>query len=279
MREVTVKEHQRRLGKVVAHIEKHLNESLTLEQLSEIACLSPYHFHRVFRSEMGESLHDHIKRLRLEDAAFKLKYSENSIDKISYDAGYKRNTSFSKAFKQHFGQTPRDYRTTQLLEKDEIRANVPVARLLTLTDFGVAYVRRKGRYCDAAKDAWQSLMSKAYRLGLTNADTKAYGITYDSPEITAEFQIRYDACISITANKELPEGIQIQTIQGGRYAVFRHVGAYENLECVYTAIYEQWLPKSEKQLRDLPSFCCYHQLDTSTVPAAHLVTDIYIPIE
>ncbi|WP_455203200.1 helix-turn-helix domain-containing protein [Kaarinaea lacus] len=126
MRQDTVKENQRRLGKVVAHIEKHLNQSLTLEQLSEIACLSPYHFHRVFRAEMGESLYDHIKRLRLEDAACKLKYSENSIDQISFEAGYERNTSFTRAFKQHFGQTPRDYRATQQLEQDVKSANAPV---------------------------------------------------------------------------------------------------------------------------------------------------------
>ena len=77
---------------------------------------------------------------------------------------------------------------------------------------------------------------------------------------------------------ESPE-IQIQTIQGGRYAVFRHVGTYEHLDAVYSAIHEQWLPKSEKHLRNLPSFCYYHQLDASAVPEDCLVSDIYIPVE
>ncbi len=55
-------------------------------------------------------------------------------------------------------------------------------------------------------------MSQANRLGLINADTKAYGITYDSPAITSESQIRYETCINITGNKKLPEGVQVQTI-------------------------------------------------------------------
>lgn len=70
----------------------------------------------------------------------------------------------------------------------------------------------------------------------------------------------------------------MQTIQGGSYAVFRHIGDYENLESVYSFVYEKWLPESEKQLRDLPSFCPYHQLDVSAVPVERLTTDVYIPI-
>jgi AraC family transcriptional regulator len=269
---------EQRLGKVVAHIENHLNEPLTLELLSEIACLSPYHFHRVFKAEMGESVHEHIKRLRLENAAVKLKYSDTSIDRISLDAGYERSTSFTKAFKQYFGQSPRNFRTDQQPSIDTVLEKT-VINMVTLSDFEVAYVREKGNYYDAARNAWQTLMPKAYRTGLIDDATKAYGITYDSPEITQESKIRYDACISLTAQQGLPGEFRVQTIQGGHYAVFRHLGAYEYLETIYHVIYKYWLPNSGKQLRDLPSFCHYHQLDASRVAAEDLVTDIYIPVE
>ena len=278
MREVTVKGHQQRLGKVVAYIEKHINESLTLEQLSDIACLSPYHFHRVFRAGMGESVHEHIKRLRLEEAAFKLKYSDNSIDQISYYAGYERNTSFTKAFKQHFGQSPRNYRLAQQ-EYEESISEIPVARMITIDEIDVVYVREKGNYYYAARKAWQTLIPTACRNGLVDDSTRAYGITHDSPEITAEPQIRYDACIGVSEKKGLSDEFRVQTIQGGNYAVFRHRGAYENLEPVYNLVYEQWLPASGNQLRNLPSFCHYHHLDASNVPEEYLVTDIYIPVK
>ena len=278
MREGTLKGHQQRLGNVIAHIEKHINESLTLDELSEIACLSPYHFHRIFSAEMGESVHEHIKRLRMEDAAFKLKYSDNSIDKISFYAGYERNTSFSKAFKQHFGQSPRNYRVTH--NGHEEHADKPLAaRKMLLDDFEVAYVREKGNYYQAAKNAWQTLLAMGCRAGLIDESTRAYGITYDSPEITAEPQIRYDACISLGEKKGLPGEYRTQTIQGGKYAMFSHRGAYEKLESVYNSAYENWLPESRFKLRNLPSFCHYHQIDPSSVPEECLVTDIYIPVK
>ena len=267
-----------RLDKVVAHIEKHLNETLTVDQLSEIACLSPYHFHRVFKAEIGESVHEHIKRLRLENAAVRLKYSDSSIDQISFGVGYERSTSFTKAFKQHFGQSPRHYRNDQQEIIDSI-IDSTVMDIVHTTEFDVAYVRHKGNYYDAARNAWQTLMPQAYRSGLIDDTTRAYGITYDSPEITHETHIRYDACISLTSQQGLPGEFRIQTIQGGQYAVFKHIGAYEYLETIYNVIYKYWLPKSGKQLRDLPSFCHYHQLDASRVAEEDLITDIYIPVE
>jgi AraC family transcriptional regulator len=278
MRETTIRGHQQRLGKVIAYIEKHINDPLTLEQLSEIACLSPFHFHRVFSAEMGESLYEHIKRLRLEHAAFRLKYSDKSIDKISYNAGYERNTSFTKAFKQHFGQSPRNYRVAhhQRGEKSKITLT---PRIMVIDDFDVAYVREKGNYYHAAKNAWQSLLTNACRSGLIGGQTKAYGITYDSPEITAESQIRYDACISLSDCKGSADDFLKQTIQGGRYAVFHHRGPYENLEPVYSTVYGQWLPDSGYQLRNLPSYCHYHHIDASNVPDEYLMTDIYLPIQ
>ena len=278
MREVTLKGRQQRLGNVIAYIEKHINKSLTLDELSEVACLSPYHFHRIFSAEIGEGVHEHIKRLRMEDAAFKLKYSDNSIDKISFYAGYERNTSFSKAFKQHFGQSPRHYRVTQH-ESEKGIDEIPAAKILTIDDRTVAYVREKGNYYHAAENAWQTLLSKACREGIINEGTRAYGITYDSPEITAEPQIRYDACVSLTEKTRLPDNLKIQTIPGGKYAVFRHRGAYEKLQSVYNAIYEQWLPQSGMDLRNLPSYCHYHHIDASNIPEEYLVTDIHIPVE
>lgn len=279
MRESTVKGHQQRLSRVVAYIESHINESLNLEQLSQIACLSPYHFHRVFRAQMGESLHEHIKRLRLEDAAFKLKYSDSSIDQISHHVGYERNTSFTKAFKQHFGQSPRNYRSSQQGRNAANACQMPTASLQTINDIDVMYVRATGSYYYAARDAWSKLGSQAGRAGAIEANTRAYGITYDSPEITAEHKIRYDACMSLPVNQQPPGGIRTQTIPGGRYAMFRHRGAYEKLEPLYDAIYQQWLPSNELQLRDLPSFCHYHQLNSTGVPEDLLVTDIYLPVE
>ncbi|HXQ12020.1 MAG TPA: hypothetical protein VN805_13575 [Caulobacteraceae bacterium] len=64
----TVKSQARRLAKVAAHIADHLDEPLDLERLAAVACLSPYHFHRVYRRAWRETAAGTPSRLRLHRA-------------------------------------------------------------------------------------------------------------------------------------------------------------------------------------------------------------------
>lgn len=63
--------YQNQIDKVVEYIGKHLDEKLTLAQLSDIACFSKYHFHRLFTAYTGLSLQQYIRWLRLKRAAIK----------------------------------------------------------------------------------------------------------------------------------------------------------------------------------------------------------------
>ncbi len=63
------KSYQNRIDRVVDHIQANLASDLSVKQLSKIACFSEFHFSRVFRKHMGESVYQFIRRLRLEKAA------------------------------------------------------------------------------------------------------------------------------------------------------------------------------------------------------------------
>ena len=54
---------------VLEHIDRHLDESLELATLAEVAHFSSFHFHRLFSAWMGETLGDYLRRRRLEVAA------------------------------------------------------------------------------------------------------------------------------------------------------------------------------------------------------------------
>ena len=77
MRAVTLQDYKRRMLRVLVHIQEHLDDALALEHLASVACFSPYHFHRIFKGMVGETLQEHIRRLRLERAASQLKLSAN----------------------------------------------------------------------------------------------------------------------------------------------------------------------------------------------------------
>src|SRR5262249_10995900 len=63
------REYERRVNRVMDHVEAHLAEELTLERLAAVAAFSPFHFHRVFAAITGETLSEFIRRIRLERAA------------------------------------------------------------------------------------------------------------------------------------------------------------------------------------------------------------------
>jgi len=62
-------EYQSRIDRVIAYIDANLDQDLSLQRLAQVACFSEYHFHRLFRGIVGESLHDFVQRRRLETAA------------------------------------------------------------------------------------------------------------------------------------------------------------------------------------------------------------------
>ena len=93
-----------------AYIDQNLEKDLPLSHLAKRVGLSPFHFHRKFGAYFGESLHQHIKRLRLERAAFSLIHGSTPVRQIAKDSGYKTVSAFSHAFSGFAGESPTRYR-------------------------------------------------------------------------------------------------------------------------------------------------------------------------
>jgi len=103
-------QQQARIKIVLIYILHHFKNNLTLEQLAGIACMSPSHFHRLFKSYTGESVYAYIKKIRLEYAALCLLRSSEPPGNIAFSSGYSNVSAFSKAFKQYYGISPQDFR-------------------------------------------------------------------------------------------------------------------------------------------------------------------------
>ena len=108
---------------VMRYIREHISEPLDRETLADIAGFSVPHFHRVFTAHVGESAISYVRRLRLERAARKLRMGAVDITEVALAAGYDSHAAFGKAFKQHFGLSPSEFRqlgcvsATHLLRK------------------------------------------------------------------------------------------------------------------------------------------------------------------
>ncbi len=111
-KEALLKKHQlHSLRKVISHIEQHYTESLSLNDLSRVAGLSPNYLSFMFHEVSGITLWDYINSRRI-DRAIQLITSEQSINMIDAAtfSGFNNTANFNKIFKKITGVTPTEYR-------------------------------------------------------------------------------------------------------------------------------------------------------------------------
>jgi len=95
--------------------------------------------------------------------------------------------------------------------------------------------------------------------------------------VTPTDKVRYDACVQVGGAFQ-PEGIVgVQDISGGRYAVARHKGPYEEIGATYGALLGQWLPAHNHKPDKLPCLEVYLNNPQQTKPE-DLLTDVYVPL-
>jgi len=282
----TQKHYQNRIHIVWQYIQHNLDKRLSLEELAEVACISPFHFHRVFRAYTGESLSQYIKRLRLERAASQLQSQNMGITDIAYGCGYETPAAFSKAFKQQFLVTPTEFRqdwqtilSRYRYEPDILKEFSMDYKIENRDEQCVLFTRRRGDYMQSAPLAWQAMDEYAEKENLYNEKTQMIGVCHDSPEITDKDKIRYDACISADESTRADGEFGIQTIRGGDYAVFMHEGSYETLIDTYDQIAHEWIANQERELDDAPVFEIYLNPELMESNPGGLKTEIYFPLK
>ena len=280
--------YARRFKQVLDYIDRHLDEALSVEKLSQVAHLSKFHFHRQFSEYCGISVSRYIQLMRLKRASYHLIFNplEQIID-IALDAGFENPESFSRAFKHAFGQTPSAFRREPAWAEWSARYQFPArermdkmeVRIITVAPALVAVLEHRGSPA-LVNDSACRFIEWRKSSGLSPVDSsQTYGIAYDDPDTTAPEDFRFDICGSVAepvpAN---PQGVITRQIPGGRCAVVRHSGSHDRLgESVYY-LFRQWLPESGEELRDFPVYCHYLNIKFDT-PEHELQTDVYLPLK
>lgn len=210
-----------RINRAIDHVLQHLDEPLRLERVAKAAGFSPFYFHRIFRSSVGESLADFVKRVRLERALVLMSRRgwatrrRQSLTDIALACGFTSSADFSRCFRQRFGQPPSQfdvaaYRTGQRRDWEKIAApqyhlrRLPrganpdgfVVKLRRLPPRCVAYVRVHDSYRPGAVPrAANRLLRWAEARGF--ADGQWLGYMWDDPEVVAPELCRYDVGLEV----------------------------------------------------------------------------------
>lgn len=102
--------HDPRIQAVQSYIRDRLATALSINELAEVACLSPTQFKLRFKRQLGESVYTYLTRQRLEKAKALLTHTDLPVQRIAEQVGYQDPSAFSRRFHRWYGLSPRAFR-------------------------------------------------------------------------------------------------------------------------------------------------------------------------
>lgn len=288
-----------RINKVIDYIETNLDTELKLDDLAQIACLSKYHFHRIFHSFTDEPLYSFITRLRTQRSASLLLSQNKSITDIAFSCGFNDSATFARAFKKQFKISASEWKRMKnsKIHQDYnskpsyiVDINTGKKRIFEpihveekyLHDMRIAYIRHTGFYAGNAKlfqSLYKKLMKWAVPAGVINyPKTKDIVIYHDSLGITESDKLRISVGITIPESTKVTGEIGSVCISKGRYISCRFEVRNDDYGRAWTQVFRNILPQRGLQPND--GYCfelyppnCYNKENDSTT------VDIYVPIK
>lgn len=285
--------YQERVNRVLDYIGEHLDGDLSLETLAGVGCFSAFHFHRVFQGVTGETLHAHVKRVRLERAAALLKASpKKTITAVALEVGFAGTAEFSRAFQGQFGmaasrwdrKAPLEnskickvpdgmpFHTVEELETWQVEAAVDV-RVRRLPGFRFVYHRIYAPYGNTKLlECYQELLAWLKESGIGTGRVVFSGMSLDDPSITPAEKCRYDLGVAfpgaqgmlgelvkargekvVAGLPELPEGFTLREFAAQDVVSLHCVGDIGAVGKAWQYLYRVWLPTSRYEPAEEPA--------------------------
>lgn len=264
-----------RINRAIDYTVQNLEEPLPLETLARVAHFSPFHFHRIFRALIGETLNQFVTRLRLERAVQLLsRPGRQSLTQIALACGFATPSDFTRRFKERYGVPPSvfDLKTFRAQRREALAAATfgaeaghRLSRLPTGTNPDgftvklrqlparcVAYLRVLDPYRPrVVEEAMKRLMAWAEKRHL--ADGQWLGYMWDNPEIVALKDCRYD--VGLEVPDVTPKGeigrFDFPPMQVAQVEVR---GSIELEMRALDWLFGEWLPRSGYVPTDQPCF-------------------------
>jgi AraC family transcriptional regulator len=271
-----------RVNRAMDYVVANLGQSLNLGEVSRQAGFSPFHFHRVFKALVGETLNQFIKRKRLERALYLMSHApQRSLTDVALDCGFASSSDFSRSFKQHFGIAARafdlnNFRDARREAFERVMSDqegfaqftaLPIdhnpdgfeVRLRDLPARTVAYIRvldpyRKG----ILQAAYERLLGWASTRGFD--DSQWLGYLWDEPEIVALEKCRYDVALVVDGIADAALAVALRGEIGRlEFSAMRVAEVIVRGDLALEAraidwLYKSWLPKSDYVPDDQPAF-------------------------
>jgi AraC family transcriptional regulator len=285
------------IQRTLDYIEENLDQQVTLLQLAEVACFSPFHYHRVFQTMVGDSVMNYVRKRRLTSAAVRLFYTDEKVIDIAFDVGFQYQESFNRAFKNFYGVTPKQYReakrlTGPLIGKACLFINHYIGgicmepTLVTKPAFHIIGYELRTKNKDGQNNMdipqfWQQYMQK--NLGCSIPDpinkNQELGICTNFDPETGEFV--YVIGMEVKEGTQAPEGMVYMSFPEQEYVVFTTPKSDEQsfsstIQSTWNNIFTNWFPQSGYEHAGTVEFELY---DERCYGSENKEMDIYIPVK
>lgn len=274
----------------IEFIEQHLYDKISVHEVAAASFYSTYHFSRIFKTLVGDTPKEYIRKRRLTVAAKRLLSEDIGILQLALDCQFDSQEAFTRAFKDLFNITPAQYRKQndpfRLLYKDQFSPhmlhflqNELSMEPKIITRPAVKLVGISQQY-DNADLSLPKLWSgfRPYREQITNRiSEQSFGIYEAYEEQGEEVRFSYVCCAQVSDFSQVPDGMITRELPEQLYAQFTHRGSISNLDKTLKYIWGSWLPKSDYEYVEKPDFELY--------PAGYNVMDdnsemtLHIPIK
>ena len=261
----------------LVYIEENIRDNLSLKDVADVFNISSFHFSRIFAFMIGEPYRNYVLKRKLSHSLDMLDHNE-SIIKTAYSYGFDYPESYTRAFKQVFGLSPKKYQThRQPIERFGI--GKVISR--DLVNFkGELFIRCEYEYLDdltmvgdeiLVDKSYPNWMEYAYKSGDVflnwSKDLDYLDQTYYYNEVRC---IEYQKLYTIKFLKSLVLGSDVVVkssmhMEGGWYAKFHYKGRMADIYDCLEADIRKWIDKKEERLQYLGNgiFLRYDMKDLS----------------
>lgn len=282
----------KQLNQVVDYIEDHLTDNLSLEKISQIAGVSDYHLRTVFFHLSGLTLSEYIKNRRLSEANKDLLQGAKVTD-VAFKYGYQSIDGFTRAFKSWSGFLPSEVARTGVSKafpkltfiitvKGGVSMDFRIVEKPAFNFVGVSKrvpMQFEGVNQEIVKLA-QSITEEQRREMRALQNIEPYEIVNVSYDADAKF-LKEEGELThligvLTTAEEVSYRLDKVPVAAGTWAVFPNEGPFPaTLQNTMARIYSEWLPASDYELVDAPSFS-FTKLNEEKPDYAY--SEIWIPV-
>lgn len=272
-----------RILRVQAFLAEHADQKLTLMDIAEIAYMSDFHFHRIYKAATGETVFQTYQRFRMYHARKFIRNHDIPIAKVSKNLGFSTPEAFTRFFKQSMGCTPSQWR--YFLSENLTQQRNNVMRTITFTEkdeFQAISFKHQGDYMLIASKFERAFTWAAKHDQLQNIKSD-YGRYYDDPNTTPEQDLRSEVLFEFHNMSDLPpldDDMELITVPKQKYITIEHKGPYENLQDTYDWFFGTWImdPKNQVEFLEQPVLEEYLNSPHDT-KAEDLITLIHVAIK